>query len=281
MDVSWAEVPGAKEYVVLKDDKPLLHTSELSIRDSTVQPGDRPRYRILSSGAAEKDSRTWGLAITVPTATTRELAGLETDAAYEAQALSSINTTLVQHQTFIPQAKIDAPDAACTYVGSRYKYGGDNRGYLASGFPYRTKLSATVNWLSGGSVTSSRAIGETKVYSASSGALVASATASSTGLTVSRLGASTSTSVDLRFSINATNPFCSIGSISSVFTMTVTRSKQFSIISGNHKQMPNHELYVSDGSSWTTAYRKTYASVACLIGAACPTASMAGFYGTY
>lgn len=281
VDISWTSVPGATGYIVLKDDQPFAKTAELSMRDVAASPGDKPRYMVFSTGPFESEARTWGLTITVPMASARELEALESDAVIQAQSLAAINTTLVQHQTFIPQAKIDAPPASCTYVGSSYKYGGDNRGYIASGFPYRTKLSATINWLSGGSVSTSRAIGTTKVYSASSGALIASATASASGLTVTRLGASTSTSVDLRFNINAANPYCSLGSISSVFTMTVTRSQQFSIISGSHKQMPNHELYVSDGSTWTTVYRRTYASALCLINGACPNASMAGYYGSY
>jgi hypothetical protein len=70
-----------------------------------------------------------------------------------------------------------------------------------------------------------------------------------------------------------------------MFVLTVTRSGSWVIISGSHRQMPNHELYIAHGGlaaeRWTTAYARSYASVECLVAVLCERVSMTGFSGTY
>lgn len=122
-----------------------------------------------------------------------------------------------------------------------------------------------------------------KAYN-SSGALLATKTASMANMSATRLGASTGSSVDVRFYVVATNPFCSgfPNSIEAIFTITVTKTGNWSIISGSHKQMPNQELYIhSNSGGWVTAYRRDYADATCLINGACSSVQMGGRYGTY
>jgi hypothetical protein len=279
IDISWASIPKTLRYVVYREGEQVASTAATSFRDTDVSAGQVVHYRIVANGPQDT-GRTWGLVAIVPSAESTQRAAMTSELSSMAAAAAAYTSATVQYQTFIPQAKIDAPPIGCTY-NDPYDYGGDNRGYLASGFPYRTRLQATIGFTGSGTVSYTRTVGTTHVYN-SSGTLVAQATASASGMTVARLAGSTATSVDTRWNLDARNPFCSAGSISGVFTLTVTKSGSWSIISGSHKQMPNHELYIhSNSGGWVTAYRRTYASAYCLINGACPNASMAGYLGSY
>ncbi|HEV7741485.1 MAG TPA: hypothetical protein VGO65_03625 [Pseudolysinimonas sp.] len=279
VDLSWATVPGTLRYVVFREGVQVASTMQTSYRDTDVSAGQVVHYRIVAAGPNDT-GKTWGLVAIVPSAAPGDRSAMTSQLATEAATLASYTTAAVQYQSFIPQAKIDAPPVGCTY-NDPYDYGGDNRGFLASGAPYRTRLQATVGFTGSGTVSYTRTVGTTHVYN-SAGTLVDQATASASAMTVARLAGSTATSVDLRWNLDARNPFCSAGSISAAFTMTVTKSGSWSIISGSHKQMPNHEIYIhSNSGGWVTVYRRTYASAYCLINGACPNASMAGYVGTY
>lgn len=280
VDLSWSAVPGVHEYVVLENGKLIGRTADLSFRDLSVSPG--PVYYVVQTvnPTAEFSGRTWGLSVTVPDAKSTDSAGIVKAAGTQTTALAaaSYSKTIVQWQTFIPQAQIDAPPVGCDY-GNGYAFKGDNRGYLASGYPYRTKVQANITW-SSSSMVASNGIGTTHVIKKSTGAVVDQATASSSGLTVSKLSGTTST-MDLRFNTKAGNPFCSANSIDGAFTITVTKAGSYSIISGSHRQMPNHEVYISNGSNWVTVYKKNYLDPICLVSMACASAQMGGTYGTY
>lgn len=283
VDLSWSELGNIDEFRILRDEVLLAVTSDTSFRDADVVPGRTYTYRIESVlPAVEAEGKIWGVVAEVPTSIQGDAEGLKGDfAAFSARAASYAGAT-IQHQTFIPQAKISAPPIGCTY-NSPYQYGGDDRGYIASGYPYRTKVQATVGFTGSGTVSTSTGLGETKAYN-SSGTLVSSKTATGATLSATRLAASTGTSVDVRFNVKATNPFCTSipNSIDAVFTITVTKTGSWSIITGSHKQMPNHELYVRSASGgWVNAYKRTYASALCLVNGACESASMSGFYGSY
>jgi hypothetical protein len=43
----------------------------------------------------------------------------------------------------------------------------------------------------------------------------------------------------------------------------------------------NHQVYIQNGTSWSSAYQRNYASSACLVAFACQYANMSGCYGTY
>lgn len=103
-------------------------------------------------------------------------------------------------------------------------------------------------------------------------------------MSAKRMAASTASSVDVRFSVLATNPFCqSFGNaIEAVFSINVRKSGSFHVFSGEHRLMPNHEVYVhSNTGGWATVYRRQYANVACLVKVECPVAKMSGAQGRY
>ena len=284
VDLSWAAIAGVDEYRVYKENILIAQTSRTSIRDDDVKPGQVISYRIESKLPENgSDARTWGLLVTVPSFDGDSESSLTQSLEDQVVALAAYSGAQVQYQTFIPQAKINAPPAGCGSYNYPHKFGGDDRGYLAAGYPYRTKVQANITFSGSGSVTSSKGLGSTKVYN-SSGKLLATKTATGTTLTASRLSASTANSVDVRFTVRAGNPFCTQfpNSISGQFTITVTKSGSWSIITGTHKQMPNHEIYIhSSTGGWKTAYRRTYANSGCLINGVCPNANMTGYYGKY
>ncbi len=284
VDLSWAALPAIDEYRVYRDDSLVTQLAATSFRDANVEPGKAYAYRIEAVlPDVDASGKIWGLVAVIPETEAGDALALGAEFQQMATVLASYNTAAIMHQTFIPQDKISAPPAGCTYNAPN-QYGGDDRGFLPSGYPSRTLLRAEVGFSGSGTVTTTSAsIGATKAYN-SSGTLLDTKTATGTTLTATRLAASSGTSVDVRFVIDATNPFCTSvpNSISAVFTMTVTKSGAWSIISGLHKQMPNHELYLhGDSVGWVTAYQRTYASAYCLVNGACPNASMSGYYGYY
>ncbi|SNU00565.1 Protein of unknown function [Ruaniaceae bacterium KH17] len=281
VDLSWTALPGVREYSIYREDRLIETVATTSYRDTSFRADDSPiDYRVEAVlPSADVEGRIWGFLVSVPSASSTDSASMLEDLAEYRGTLATYTSTGVQHQTFIPQAKIAAPGIGCEY-GKGYKFGGDNRSFQPGG-KSRTRVTASIDWTKSGSMTSSKKVGATTVYN-SSGTLVATKTASSANMSVTKLGASTSTSIDLRYKVTAGNPFClKAVPIDAVFTMTVTRSGSWSIISGNHKQMPNHELYIHNGAKWTTAYKASYASDYCLIEMACERANMSGRVGSY
>lgn len=285
VDLSWAAVPGANSYVVVRNGRVLATTTETTFRDSDVNSGAIIDYQITTTNpVSDTAGRLWGLTAHVPAAGATSSSQMRSEAAVVAPAVS-YSTSAVQWQTFIPTAYVNGPSVSglCDYWGSGYKYGGDNRGYLASGYPYRTSEQGTINWNSGASVTSYVRTGTSSVYT-SGGTLVATRQASTSAMSVTRLSGSTSTAVDLRFVMHASNPFCGqvAGAIDGAMTIHVTRTGAYSITSGNFRQMPNHEIYIQNGSAWKTIVRVDGLSTACLFGeAACPLYTLTGLYGSY
>ncbi|MBE1875373.1 hypothetical protein [Myceligenerans pegani] len=96
--------------------------------------------------------------------------------------------------------------------------------------------------------------------------------------------ASDSEFVDIRVRLQGHTAFCPIGnSVEGAFTITVTRAGNYAILSGQHRQMPNHEIFLTsfgEGST-TIVYQRQYASPVCLVNWACPLAEMGGYQGTY
>lgn len=286
VDISWADLSGIQSYLVYKDGEPVSEVRGTSFRDELVSPGDVIDYRVEARlPRADAEGRIWGLTAVVPGGNSTSLDSMREQILAYGELLAVNKQAVIQHQTFIPQAKIDPPPVGCSYK-KPYKFGGDNRGFQASGSPYKTKVQATVTFSGSGGVTTTAAkVGSTKVYN-SSGKLVATKTATGTTLRASKLSASSGTSVDVRFQIAAGNPFCTSSvlknSIEAQFVMTVTKSGSWSIRSGTHKQMPNHELYIYGSSNrWISAYRAKYANATCLVNGVCAKANMTGFYGKY
>ena len=73
-------------------------------------------------------------------------------------------------------------------------------------------------------------------------------------------------SVDVRMVTHASNPFCKVTAIDGAFSMHLTQSGNYAIFSGNHRQMPNHYIYIYDGGKVTDVYKRDAASPLCLVG---------------
>lgn len=280
VDLSWRKTPGAVSFDVSRDGVLVANTPGDSFRDTTRLAPGRHDYKIVPHLAtADVNAVTWGLQVNIPTSFTESTSKQLAEAV---QPMAARAGTSVGYDTFIPQKYIAAPPTGCTYSGSKYVYGGDDRGFQASGYPYRTSLYGRINWTNGGTLSTQKKVGTTHVYKASNHALVAQKTASASKLSLTKLAGGTSSAVTLRFSLSAGNPFCQKfpNAIQGVFTMHITRAGSWSITSGTHTQMPNHEVYIGDGR-WTMAYERSYASLYCLINFACERANMTGFYGSY
>ena len=289
VDLSWETIPG-RAYAIFRDDEFVAKVEGSSYRDTQPLAGATHHYRIETlvasetSGMSADEVTIRGFEVHVPEtgdllaeASTHNQTIDEGIAAAAAAPAAANGYGTVLYRTFIPQAKINAPVATCDY-GSGYKFGGDNRGFSHSPASARTTLGANLNWAAGGMTSHAAWVDPTKVYN-SAGAKVAEKTASAKDVWVKQLAGNTSY-VDLRFSVKAGNPFCTSlpNSIQGAFTITVTRNGSYSIISGSHRQMPNHEIYVMGNATgnWKTVYTRTYASELCLIAMGCPTATISG-----
>lgn len=289
VDLSWEAAPG-RTYAIFRDDEFVSKVEGSSYRDAQPSAGATHHYRIETLVASEASATSAdevtirGFEVYVPEtddllaeASIHNQAIDEGIAAAAAAPAAANGYGTVLYRTFIPQAKIDAPAATCDY-GSGYKFGGDNRGFSHSPASARTTLGANLNWAAGGMSSHAAWVDPTKVYN-SAGTKVAEKTASAKDVWVKQLAGNTSY-VDLRFSVKAGNPFCTSlpNSIQGAFTITVTRNGSYSIISGSHRQMPNHEIYVMGNATgnWKTVYTRKDASELCLIAMGCPTATISG-----
>lgn len=177
-------------------------------------------------------------------------------------------STTVTWETFIPQWRIPAPGPAyrnCQYRGSSYLYGGDGHGYDWKNSSFRTSTSAVVTW-SNKSVNSYGATRATHVYLRSNGKLISAKTASNSG-EKARLLSRGGNYVGIRMETNAGNPYCSLSAIEGAFTITVSNVGDWTISSGQHRQMPDHYVYMFSGGKETDIYKRNYASPDCLGGA--------------
>jgi hypothetical protein len=285
VDLSWRRGAKATGYTILRDGTRLTQTSKwgTSFRDGSVVAGRSYRYSIIPSlpETSTGNDRMWSMKVKVPTPSGGETsASLESPAIAQAVHLAVAPTTTVTWETFIPQSKINAPMVGCGKYGRGYQFGGDGRSYDWRSARFRTALNAVITWRNK-SVAGYTAVGSSKVYRKSTGALVATKTASTSGMSAKKLG-SGSTYVAVRMVTHASMPFCSVGAVDGAFSMNLTQSGNYSIFSGNHRQMPNHHVYIYDGGQVTNVYRRNYASALCLVGsAACPLAQLTSYRGSF
>jgi hypothetical protein len=288
--LSWGTDASVREYRVSRNGELLAVVTDSGYFDASATPGSETTYLVQSvpKEDIEGEGRTWSLNVPVPTSSGSNLAALKQEAEQTATAVAAIDKSSVTYKTFIPQQYLSAPPAGCgAYNGSGYSFGGDNRTWSQTSTAYRTRQIATVNWLSGASLEALNNVGATHVYRTSNKQLLGTRTAGNGGMSIRKLAGSTAAKADLRFVLEATNPFCTgiPNSIAAVFTMIVTRSGNWSITSGSHKQMPNHEIYMGRHQAgyprYTTAYRRAYLSPQCLVTVNCRRANMGGFSGTY
>ncbi|WBQ07362.1 hypothetical protein [Kribbella sp. CA-293567] len=290
VQLSWGSDATVREYRVSRDGELLSVVTGSSYFDGSATPGSEATYLVqaVPKEDVEGEGRTWSLNVPVPKSSGSDLSALKQEAEQTAAAVAAIDKSSVTYKTFIPQQYLSAPPVGCgSYSGSAYSFGGDNRTWSQTSTAYRTRQIVSVNWLSSASLETSNVNGATKVYRTSNKQLISTKTASNSGMSIRKLAGSTTAKADLRFTLDSTNPFCTgiPNSISAVFTMIVTRSGNWSITSGSHKQMPNHEIYMGRHTAgyprYTTAYRRAYLSPQCLVAVNCRRANMGGFSGTY
>lgn len=282
--LSWDSYGRSARYIVTRDGKQLasLAPGVSSFQDTSVSKGASHRYGVVPilQHAIESKARTFSMLVQTPSTSHVGASGtkaLARQASSRANIAAASASTTLTWTSFIATARIDAPPTGCKY-NSGYAYGGDNHGFDWRTSSNRTTLNAVITW-SSKSVASYRSIGTTHVYRKSDGALIASATAPSSGLVASRLGYDSS-SVDVRMVTRASNPFCTASAIDGAFTMHLTRAGNWSINNGNHRVMPSHYVYIYDGGQVHEVYRRSAGSPFCLSGA-CAVASFVGLYGTF
>ncbi|MEU1217318.1 DUF3238 domain-containing protein [Streptomyces sp. NPDC005790] len=286
-ELSWEGYAKDTRYVVTRDGKEVarLDAGVTSFRDTNVEPGADYHYQVapvLPKGG-NPQARLWGMKVSIPVSGSPT--ALREQAVSRATAAGVAKTSTLSWISFIPQKKIDAPTGGCDY-GKKFQFGGDGRSKFDwKSSKYRTALHATVTWKSK-KVVSSKHIGATTVYVKKTGKKVKSKTATTKNMSTKKLG-SGKNHVDVRMSLNATNPFCNglgsvKGAINGAFTINLTKSGNYTIRSGKHRLMPNHHIYIYDGGKVTNVYTRKYANAACLIGSiACPEADLTGTYGKF
>ncbi|MET7787307.1 hypothetical protein ACFYSJ_35180 [Streptomyces sp. NPDC005248] len=291
VDISWQGYSKQARYVVTRDDKKVatLAPGATTFHDAHVTPGSVYHYSIapvLPEGSNPQAS-VWGMQVAVPSVAKNgnSLTALRKQAVSRAVVSKAARTTTLSWMTFIPQKRIDAPPAGCSY-GKGYQFAGDNHSSFDwKSSKYRTALNALITW-SKKSVQGSKDVQASHVYRKSTGKLIATKTATNKDMVVKKMG-SGSNYVDVRMVTHATNPFCKglgsvKGAIDGAFSMHLTTSGNYSIRSGKHRLMPNHYIYIYNGGKVTNVYKRKYANAACLIGsAACQEADLTAYYGKF
>ncbi|MFJ2819451.1 hypothetical protein ACIQOU_16995 [Streptomyces sp. NPDC091279] len=288
--LSWKPYAAGARYTIVRGETPLTTTKpgQASFKDTTATDGASYQYRIIPELKGDTSTaRTWGLTVAVPKVNRgeTEAAAVQRTSTAQAAAAKAAATTTLTWTTFIPQKYINQPiPKACKYWGSKYVYGGDNRSFDWKSSRYRTSESAVINWKTH-KVSGYTSVKTTHVYKKSNKKLVAKKTASAKDMKVKKLGAG-SGYADIRMVTHSSNPFCGgiakiKGAIDGALTFHITRGG-WEIRSGNHRQMPNHEIYIYNGGRVTWVYKSKYASPLCLVGALqCELKNLTGYYGKY
>ena len=187
----------------------------------------------------------------------------------------SKKTARITWQSFIRQQYLQSPGTAVCDYSTAYSFGGDNRGFALGG-SYRTQVHAVVNWENGG-FSFTRSVGATKVYRNSDKKLVATKIASSNNLKAQKLAQSTSSRVEVYFTKSVGNPFCGKvpNAIEGFLRTAVTRDGAYSVLGGQHLQMPAHVVYLGDIVQ-TDIYRRSELNAICLQKLVCGTAPFSG-----
>lgn len=292
VDLSWSPMDGVESYAVERAGELMATTTETVVRVTDVTPGEQIDFRISAIGAEDSvgDTPVFGLHVEVPQGGAGEVSAQQQVSRSAAQAVRYDSASLDWY-TFIPMNRVNIPPVGCEY-GSGYQFGGDNRGFAttpsqSSNLGYRTWLNGNIAWgRASGPVQTSSFFAPTSVYDADTGEEVDFAGNDGNPENIARMSvlASSTEFVDIRVRLQGFTAFCPIGnSVEGAFTITVTRAGSYAILSGQHRQMPNHEIFLTSfgaGRS-TVVYRRPYLDPTCLVNWACPPAEMGGYQGTY
>ncbi|MEY3846206.1 MAG: hypothetical protein RJA66_473 [Actinomycetota bacterium] len=178
--------------------------------------------------------------------------------------------TTVRNVTFIPESWLNAPFVGCADYPN-FDFKGDNRSWSASSSAYRTKFDVAINWNSGPSLTSTRAVGETSLWFNVFGTrtLSQAATASNSSMVLTPIS-STNSTVTFKMYQDVKNPLCINFLTNGIFSnlnWSVSRLGSYSV-QGTYMPVPNHEAYISSSSSssWVTVFQTAHQNYLCLTG---------------
>lgn len=299
VDLSWAPMEGVNEYVITVDGREIGITKNTSFRDKDVNAGETRSYQISASSfidnTKDQGAAIHGITVDVPPGDLGNRVSAEEQVFESATAAAGYSNADLTWVTFIPEARIDAPAVAVPGVGCEYaagyQFGGDNRGFAANQYAssaagYRSYLNTNIAWTrASGIVAYDFYLGGTSVYEKSTGDRVETRYLSTSNARgeARLLGTDFyNTYADVRVELQAGNPFCVGNSIEGAFTATVTRTA-YTISSGSHRQMPNHEIFMTGygGGTPKIVYQRSYASPLCLVNLACPPAQLGGYTGGF
>jgi hypothetical protein len=183
-----------------------------------------------------------------------------------ADASSVPEQLILRVRAFIPQSKIRGP-SLISKIGCEYKsdyfYGGDGRTYDPVRGSSRVELDVGIRWDGRPRMTGYHAfVGRTHVYR--DGVLVSQWQASRADVWAKQLGGDANR-IDLRINMRAKNPYCTMGYVEGVFTMTFYRDGRWWIRSGGHRAMPNWEIYTRrNDAAYRMVHHTGYTGAACL-----------------
>lgn len=296
VDLSWAPMPGVRDYIVSKNGELLGITAETALRDTDVTPDTFVDYQVSANMFVDpevQEAPIHGLIAFVPAASSEPMQAAEREISETATTVVSYTRANLDWATFIPQARLDAPSIGCEF-GAGYEFSGDNRGFAATQYDSgmagaRTMLHAIIFWddpVPANVVTKSYSTGWTKVYDKTTGLRVGERRADNGLYEAYLLGTDAARSyVDVRMRIQVGNPFCSGNSIEGAFTITLSRTGSYTISSGAHRQMPNHEIFIRgtspEGGIERIVYQRQYLDPICLVQMLCPSAQMGGYAGSF
>ncbi|EMF52761.1 MULTISPECIES: hypothetical protein [Streptomyces] len=287
VELSWKGYTKDARYVVTREGKSIatLGAGVTSFRDTDVKAGADYTYQVipLLPKGGNPNSRLYGMRVAVPHS--GSLTGLRELAVERASTAAVAKKSTLSWVGFIPQKYVAAPIAGCDY-GQSFKFGGDNhKDFNWKSNKYRFALHATITWKTK-KVVSNKHINPTTVYVKKTNKYVGSKTATAKNTYAKKLASSGNT-VGIRMVVHATNPYCKglggvKGAASGAFTISMSKSGNYEIRSGTHRQYPNNYVYIYDGGKVTNVHKKKHGSTKCLVGSVmCPQVDMTGLYGKF
>ncbi|MFB9712498.1 hypothetical protein ACFFR2_36860, partial [Streptosporangium nondiastaticum] len=119
VEISWVAQSNAQGYTIVRDNVKIadLGPGVDYYRDSKITPGATHQYIVTPTSLTKGTHPVWGMKITVPqTKAGEEKADtLGRYADIRSSAAAAEGETTVTWETFIPQAKVDAPPIGCEY----------------------------------------------------------------------------------------------------------------------------------------------------------------------
>ncbi|MGW4665511.1 hypothetical protein [Streptosporangium sandarakinum] len=129
VEISWAAQGNAQGQTIVRDNVKIedLGPGVDYYQDSKITPGATHQYIVTPASLTKGTHPVWGMKITVPQAKAGEekVDTLGRYADIRPSAAAAEGETTVTWETFIPQAKVDAPPIGCEHGGG-YQFGGDN-----------------------------------------------------------------------------------------------------------------------------------------------------------